>query len=149
MFFLHIHVPTICIHEHGCFALQNLRLNWTVADWTGKRFFIILFYLFIYSGLTLWCLGGRCVWFQRGLRGVRSFKLDWIFSPTALRITHPQHFECMINISSTQCHFRLEAHAAGPYMYKYICVCILCFCAWQLPKQPLPPPSMYIVITWL
>lgn len=57
----------------------------------------------IYWGFAARCLGWRCVWLHCGVPGVVCF------SP-------PQRSECRIDISSTQCHFRL-AHAGSSNMH--------------------------------
>lgn len=76
----------------------------------GKLLFII------YWGLARGCLGWRCVWLQSGLPGVSCF--------TGIGFSQPQRFECVIDISSTQCHFRLDTCAGESNMY----VCIYSAC---------------------
>lgn len=66
----------------------------------------------IYWGLAGTCLGWRRVW----LTGVSCF--------TEVGVSQPQRFEGMIDISSTQCHFRLDAHAGESNMY--VCICSAC-----------------------
>lgn len=51
----------------------------------------------------------RLAWFLRRFRVVRPFK-GIEFSHPRPRESLPEHFECMINISSTHCHSRLDPH---------------------------------------
>lgn len=84
--------------------------SWAGLFYTIEALCRLLF--IIYWGFAARCLGWRCVWLHSGLPGVGCF--------TRIGFSPLQRFECVIDISSTQCPFRLDAHSGESNMY----VCI-------------------------